>query len=118
MAELVQRLEEMADVVLFDSPSVLAVTDAVVLASRVDGVVLVVDAGRTRRTATRQAIERLEQVGANVLGGVLNRVSQRGRSYYYPYYARGSGRELAIQQEHSEEVAQHRRWWQRLLAFR
>jgi capsular exopolysaccharide synthesis family protein len=118
MAELIQQLEKIADVVLFDSPPVLAVTDAVVLASRVNGVVLVVEAGRTRRDTTHQAIERLQQVGANVLGGVLNRVPHKGGGYYhYPYYAHGGRREVdeyPVEQEQAEQ----RRWWQRLPILR
>jgi capsular exopolysaccharide synthesis family protein len=111
MAELIERLEQMADIVIFDSPPVLAVTDASVLSQRVSGVVLVVDAGRTRRDASRQAVKRLRQVGANLLGAVLNRVSNQGREYYYAsYYSRSSERGLP------EQVAEtkRRRWWQRL----
>jgi succinoglycan biosynthesis transport protein ExoP len=115
MAELMKRLREKADVVLFDSPPVLAVTDAVVLAGRADGVVLVTEAGRTRREATKQAVERLRQVGANLLGGVLNRVPRSGRGYYYhyPYYARSGDGEPATPQA---EQTMQRRWWQRLHA--
>lgn len=111
MAELIQRLEEMADMVIFDSPPVLAVTDAAVLAQRVDGLVLVVQARRTRRDATRQAIKRLRQLGVNVLGIVLNQVPSRGAGYsYYSYYTRSGARGLP---EHGERV-ERRRWWQRL----
>jgi non-specific protein-tyrosine kinase len=81
MAELTQRLKETADVIIFDSSPVLAVTDAAVLSSRVDGVVLVTQAKRTRRDAARQTIRRLNQVGANILGSVLNQVPGRGDHY-------------------------------------
>jgi len=118
MAELIQHLEESADVILFDSPPVLAVTDAVVLASRVSGVVLVIEAGRTRRDTTNQAIERLQQVGANLLGGVLNRVPHKGGGYYnYPYYTRSAGREV-IEHSMEQEQTEQRRWWQRLPVLR
>jgi succinoglycan biosynthesis transport protein ExoP len=77
-----------ADVVLFDTPPALAVTDAAVLAPQTDGVVIVTDAGRTRRGAARQAVENLRQVGANLMGVAINRLSPRslGRGYYYYYY--------------------------------
>lgn len=118
MAELIQKLEEIADVVLFDSPPVLAVTDAAVLASRVSGVILVIEAGRTRRDATNQAIDRLQQVGAYLLGGVLNRGPRSGGGYYsYPYYARNAGHEV-IEHSVSPEQADQRRWWQRLPVLR
>ncbi len=113
MAELIQRLEKMADIVILDSPPTLAVTDSAVLCQRVNGVILVVEAGRTRRDAARRAVKRLNQVGANILGAVLNRVSRRGEAYYYySYYTRSSLRGLP------EQVARtdRHRWWQRLRA--
>ena len=112
MIELIQRLEDKADLVIFDSPPVLAVTDAAVLSQRVDGVMLIIQAGRTRRDATRQAVKRLRQLGANVLGVVLNRITGRGAGYYYYYshYTRSSARGLPEQVERVEQ----RRWWQRL----
>ena len=74
MARVVAQLKEQADVVLFDSPPVGVVSDAAVLAARVDGVLFVVDAGRTRRDAAREAKEQLERVGARLLGVILNNV--------------------------------------------
>lgn len=83
---LIEELKERADVILFDSPPVLAVTDAAVLSTRVDGVLLINEAGRTRRQEARQAVEELQRVGANLLGVVLNRLSRRNGGYYYYYY--------------------------------
>ena len=84
-----------ADVVIYDCPPALALADAAVLSNRVDGVVLVIDAGHTRREAARRAIANLQQAGANLLGGVLNRVPRKREEYsYYRYYsavARGPG---------------------------
>jgi protein-tyrosine kinase len=89
MKSLIKVLKEKSDVVLFDSPP-MAVTDAAVLAGQVDGVLLVTDAGNTRRETARRAKEDLTKVGANVLGVVLNRFSPRGVGYnsYYHYYSR------------------------------
>ena len=89
MARLIEGLQSFADVVLFDVPPVLACADAMVLASRMDGVVLVIDSRSTRREAAVQALEMLHNVGANVLGGVLNRVRARSSEYYY-YRSDGS----------------------------
>ncbi len=88
LRELIDELAQKADVVLVDSPPVLPVADAAALAQAVDGVVLVVDAGATRRGAAQQAVENLRQVGANVIGAVLNNVpmTRRGGYYYYYYY--------------------------------
>ena len=83
MAAVIARLAEQADLVLFDSPPVAAVSDALVLAARVDGVLLVVDAGRTRRDMARQAKEQLERVGARLLGVVLNNVKPERGLYEY-----------------------------------
>jgi succinoglycan biosynthesis transport protein ExoP len=98
MQGLLDDLAAQADVVIIDSPPLLPVTDAAVLAQHVDGVLLVVEAGRTRRGAAQHAVESLRQVNANVLGVVLNAVPRRrggGYSYYYyydQYYADDGGR--------------------------
>jgi len=74
MGDIIADLLERADVVLFDAPPVVAVTDAAVLATKVDGVLLVVNAGGTKRDYARAAKARLEKVNANLLGAVLNNV--------------------------------------------
>jgi tyrosine-protein kinase len=88
MKQLIEQLAALADIVLFDTPPLLPVTDAAVLANRMDGVALVVDAGRTRVGMARQAHAILKRVGANVIGLVINRVSPRsGYGYYYHHPA-------------------------------
>jgi non-specific protein-tyrosine kinase len=74
MKEIIAALLERADFVLFDAPPVVAVTDAAVLATKVDGVLLVINAGGTKRDYARAAKARLEKVNANLLGAVLNNV--------------------------------------------
>ncbi|MCC6616423.1 MAG: polysaccharide biosynthesis tyrosine autokinase [Anaerolineae bacterium] len=74
MAALTNHLLEHFDVVIFDGPAILAAPDSVALAALVDGVVLVVDPKRTSQKIVDMAREELDQVGANVLGVVLNRV--------------------------------------------
>ncbi|MEE8391501.1 MAG: polysaccharide biosynthesis tyrosine autokinase [Anaerolineae bacterium] len=92
MQEFVAWLEGQADVVIFDSPPVLSVTDAAVLANLTDGTLLVVDCGETRKPAAAQAVERLTGVGGRVLGVVLNRLTpSRDGYYYYYYYYSGAG---------------------------
>jgi Mrp family chromosome partitioning ATPase len=71
MDAVIARLAQQADVVLFDAPPVVAVTDASLLASKVDGVLLVVKAGDTRRDHVRAAKDRLEKVNARLVGAVL-----------------------------------------------
>jgi non-specific protein-tyrosine kinase len=92
MYEILNLVGERTDIILLDSPPVMAVTDAAVLAPRVDGVLLVVKPGSTKLAACRQAIEQLQRVGANILGVVLNDVELNRsryhyyRGYYYTYY--------------------------------
>ncbi len=83
MRELLLRLKDEADYVLFDAPPVLALTDAAVLATRLDGVLLVLKAGKTSRDDAREAKEQLEKVHANLLGVVLNEVKQGSAKYRY-----------------------------------
>lgn len=72
-----------ADIVLVDAPPVSTVADATILATRVDGVLLVVDSGRTRRDAARRAREQLDRVGAHVLGATLTNVkAEKGQTDY------------------------------------
>lgn len=83
MEALIARLRAEADIVLFDTPPVVAVTDAAVLATRVDGVLLVLQAGRTRRDRAREARQKLEKVKANIVGVVLNNAKlEAGYGYY------------------------------------
>jgi non-specific protein-tyrosine kinase len=83
MQGLLNELAQEADIVLVDCPPVLPVADAVVLARTVDGVLLVIYAGKTRREAARQAVESLRQVGASLIGVVLNAVPAHRTGYYH-----------------------------------
>jgi len=89
LKELTEFLLRDYDILIFDSPPALAVTDPVVLARNMDGVIVVVDSGSTREPALVHVLTEMEKVNANVIGIVLNRY-RRGRSagYYYYYYDR------------------------------
>jgi capsular exopolysaccharide synthesis family protein len=69
--EFIATLVEQYDVVLFDAPPVTAVTDAAVLGVKVDGVLLVIDAGKTRRDQAERAKELLEKANVRVIGAAL-----------------------------------------------
>lgn len=75
MGRLVERLASQADVVLFDAPPVTVATDAAELAAQVDGVLLIVSAGVTKRDEAQRARDLLAQVGARVLGVALVNVA-------------------------------------------
>ena len=83
MAELLAMLRDKAEYVLIDTPPIIAVTDAAVLAPRVDGVLLVVNAGKTRRDLAVKARDMLRQVNANLLGVVLNNAAIDKSAYEY-----------------------------------
>jgi capsular exopolysaccharide synthesis family protein len=85
MAAIVEHLKGLADVVIFDSPPLLAVTDPLVLGSQLEGVLLVASAGQTKTKSLERAVEMLDHAAAPVLGVVLNRLSLRETSEYYSY---------------------------------
>jgi polysaccharide biosynthesis transport protein len=77
-----QELTERYEIVLIDSPPVFPITDAALLATVVDGVVLVVHGRKTERQVTREALERLRFMNASMIGVVLNGVDPRSSDYY------------------------------------
>ncbi len=85
MSELLQRLRDRADLVIVDSPPLLPVADAAVLARQADGAVLVVKHGKTTREHLARGLERLRAVDATVLGGVLTMVPSKASEYSYAY---------------------------------
>jgi Mrp family chromosome partitioning ATPase/capsular polysaccharide biosynthesis protein len=90
MAAVIDELRARSDIVILDSPPVLAVTDALVLTAHADGVLMVMAKGQTSRGAARRALQLLESGLAPVFGVALNR-STRSDIVPYPYYE-ASGR--------------------------
>ena len=86
--EYFATLSEHFDYVVIDSPPVLAVADASILANTASGVVFVVGADQTSRHAARAAIDQLHAVQAHLIGAVLNRVDLEHNPYYYSTYYR------------------------------
>jgi succinoglycan biosynthesis transport protein ExoP len=91
MEALVQELADLADLVIFDSPPCLPVSDAEVLGSRVDAAVMVIGLGRTEKEAVRMARELLDQAHVRLLGAVMNRMKPGDQGYYYRYGSAYSG---------------------------
>jgi Mrp family chromosome partitioning ATPase len=81
-AAVLEELSRRADIVVFDTPPVLAVADALILSARADGVVLVTALGRTFADATAHAAEMLSASKVRVLGTVVNRPDDGGAKYY------------------------------------
>ncbi|MFA7467757.1 MAG: CpsD/CapB family tyrosine-protein kinase [Desulfotomaculaceae bacterium] len=97
MKELISRALEKFDYVLLDSPPINIVTDPIVLSALVDGVIMVVKSDATRYDNARDAQAKLEKVGANIIGVILNGVNMSSGDYYYHYYytQEGEGEEEA-----------------------
>jgi len=109
MPELISKLKASFDVVMIDTPPVLAVTDAAVLAAFVDQVVQVVLSGSTTKDAARMCKESLASVGAHIIGTVLNRFDpkahggSRYRYYYYTYYGKSERKNSASRSRRATE---------------
>jgi len=87
MRELIKNLKARYDYVFFDSPPIMGVTDASILASEVDGVMLVVQYRKYPRQISLRAKRMLENVGGNVLGVILNNINILRDDYYYYYHS-------------------------------
>ncbi len=96
--EILQEMAQHFDLTILDTPPVLPVTDAAILASIVDGVLLVIDVDNTRAGMLRQGREQLEGDNIHLVGAVMNKVSpgSSGYPHYYEYYSEkpksGNGR--------------------------
>jgi capsular exopolysaccharide synthesis family protein len=86
MARILDLVSENTDMLLVDTPPMLVVADAAIIAAHVDGVLLVIKPGITRLTAAKQIIEQLRMAKANLLGVVLNDVNVRRDGHYNSYY--------------------------------
>lgn len=91
MAELIKKLSDQLDLVIFDAPPVLSVTDAQIISTNVDGTILVVRANKTEKAAVKEAVRLIKQVGGHIIGTILNDVEVKGSGYYGYYgYSKGS----------------------------
>lgn len=88
MKDLIETIKNNSEMLIIDSPPILAVTDAVVLAPLVDGVLVVVQPGKTQFGPVLQSIEQLKRANANILGVVVKFMGRRGNKFArrYGYY--------------------------------
>lgn len=97
MNQVIDELEDLFDLVIFDTPPILAVTDGQIIANRVDGVVFVIREGVATMDNVRKSKQLLEVVNANVIGAIYNGASNSSANSYYGYgygYGNGYGQEL------------------------
>ncbi|KWU59130.1 CpsD/CapB family tyrosine-protein kinase [Priestia megaterium] len=85
MAELLNEMKKQFDMVIFDTPPILAVADAQILANQVDGTILVVSSGKTEKDAALKSKELLSNAKGKLLGVVLNNRKVEEGNYYYYY---------------------------------
>ena len=85
MTALIEQAREIVDVVLVDSPPVLVVADGPIIASQVDGVVMVVDGLSTRSSSLRASLDALGKTNVTILGGIINKLKRARFSYGYNY---------------------------------
>lgn len=86
MDTLIGTLKDKYDLLIFDAPPVLSVTDAQILAHKAEGTILVLNAGTTEKESALKAKEALVSSQANILGTVLNNFILQKDHYYYQYY--------------------------------
>lgn len=88
MEHLMKVLSLNSDLVIYDAPPVLSVTDAQIISTKVDGTILVVRANKVEKQAVIQAKAAIKRVKSNIIGTILNDVEIRGNGYYgYGYYS-------------------------------
>ena len=89
MHQVLAHTSSRSRMTLIDAPPILPVTDAAILSTMADGVILVVDPSHTKRRDLRRARESIEGVGGKIIGVVINKVSPKGAGYHYYYHQYG-----------------------------
>lgn len=96
MQTFLSILKDQYDMIILDSPPVGVVTDAAILSTKADGVLLVTSYGKTEIEVAKRSKELLENVNANIIGVILNKVDIKSRAYYkygyYKYYGEQGGK--------------------------
>jgi polysaccharide biosynthesis transport protein len=109
MENVIRQLRERADIVLFDTPPCVPLTDAQVLGTRLDGMLLVAEMGEARKAEVQRARALLAQAHIRVLGVVFNKISEEsgGYTYRYSYYRHGyssDGYSNGVRNGHHEDA--------------
>lgn len=102
MTNLINELGQQADLILYDSPPAIMLTDAVILSSKIERTILVAEAGQVTRDAFNEVVRLIALARGNILGAILNKVKVTAGDYYYYYYYYYYGRDRG--QEESPSV--------------
>jgi len=105
MKRIIGEAKDQFDVVLFDSPPLIAMADSSILANELDATLLVLEAGRTKRQVANQAKEMLQRLNSNIHGVILNNVDYSKRYGYYSYYYYYRQYQDYYTQEEKDEIA-------------
>ncbi|PKN00544.1 MAG: hypothetical protein CVU78_00655 [Elusimicrobia bacterium HGW-Elusimicrobia-2] len=85
--KLLKKLREQFRWVIFDSPPIFPVSDAVIISKLTEGTVFLINFGKTKKEPAKEGKEKLEKVGAKIIGAVINNIDIEKHKYYYPYYS-------------------------------
>lgn len=85
MKKLTEALKERLDLVIYDAPPLLSVTDSQILSTRVDGTILIIRENHTEKQDVKEAVGLLKHVKGRIIGSILNDVKQSGNGYYGYY---------------------------------
>jgi len=117
LGKILGLLREKFDMIILDCTPLIPVTDATVLSTQVDGVILVIKSGATRRKILKRGVKQLEDVQAKIIGAVLNQINVRTSTYYYAsYYSHYYGeKEGGGKGSHTggEKPSSPGRWWKK-----
>ena len=99
-SKFLQSIKDFFDIIIIDSPPIVAVIDSEILAKQVDGTVLIISADKTEKRLMKDAVELLKRSKTKFLGSVLNNFKYKsGYGYYYKYhysYSTSSGRKNIV----------------------
>ncbi|MHB8836115.1 MAG: polysaccharide biosynthesis tyrosine autokinase [Candidatus Methylomirabilia bacterium] len=117
LGKFLELLREKFDVIILDCTPLIAVTDATVLSTQVDGVILVIKSGATRRKILQRGVKQLQDVQATIIGAVLNQVNVRNSTYYYAsyyshYYGEKEDKGKGARKQGADTPGP-RRWWRK-----
>lgn len=117
MRVLIDILKSRFDFILMDSPPGLVVTDALVISSYANQVLLVTDAGQTTQPQLKALTERLQEINAPIKGCVLNRLKGHsdGYYYYYQHYTYYKTEELSQPDTSQKQTNGKGKWWEQWL---
>ncbi|MDD2235034.1 MAG: CpsD/CapB family tyrosine-protein kinase [Desulfitobacteriaceae bacterium] len=82
---LLEEVSKHFNIILIDTPPIIAVTDAAIIAQEVDGVIFILAYGEVNKDLVKSAKEQLDKVGAKILGAVINKIDMKANEYHYYY---------------------------------